>query len=248
MSTANTGKQERGKHDAVQRLWDTYVGIIGKRGVDLPAVVATAAERVRDTLMDPGARIDFDQLCEKGCIAEILALLVGFLRFSPNVRHLWSEMVGQPEKRNATIRKLRRAADAIDDVFAELVKHDKELPDVGTDMASPAKVAASLRFYCRVLDLSEVIVKEGRIRSSEEMAKFLLASYVERATGKACDRNVSGIIAEVLGPVDHNEVAQRMWRHRNSKRLKENLASLADLLHAGGVAVSRRGVTKSPEI
>jgi hypothetical protein len=239
---------KRGKQEAAQNLWNVYVGIMRKRGVDLPALVAAAADHGRCTLSDPGARTDFEQLCEKGCVAEVLALLVWFMRFSPNVRDLWSEMLGKPEKRKRMIRTLQKAADAIEDVFAELVKHDKELPDAGPEIASPSKVAASLRLYCRVLDLSEVIAREAKIRSSEEMAKFLLTSYVQTATGKACDRNVSGIIAEILGPANHNEVAQRMWRHRNNKRLKEHLAWIANLFHALGLAIAHYDVTKAADI
>jgi hypothetical protein len=38
-----------------------------------------------------------------------------------------------------------------------------------------------------------------------------------------------------------------MWRHRNSKRLKENLTWIADLLYAGGIVVASYNVTKLPE-
>jgi hypothetical protein len=236
-------------NQALRKLWEVYVGIMQKRGIDLPAVVAAGAESMRGGLIEPGARTDFDQLCERGCFAPVLALLIWFMRFSPNIRELWSEIIGRQEKRQRTIRTFQKAADTIEDIFADLIKADKEItPDLTTlGFASPAKVAASLRFYCRVLDLSREVARRSKIRSSEEMAKFLLTGYVSKATGKPCDRNVSGIIAEILGPTDHHEVAQRMWRHRNTKRLKENLTWVTDLLYASGVVVESYNVTKSPK-
>jgi hypothetical protein len=242
-------QEKRDPNQALRRLWEVNVDIVKKRGIDLPAVVVAGAESVRVALMEPGARTDFDQLCERGCFAPVLALLVWFMRFSPNIRELWSEMMGKRERRQRAIRTFQKAADTIDDIFADLVKAENEITSQFTTagFASPAKVTESLRFYCRVLDFSKEVASRAKIRSSEEMAKFLLTSYVSKATGKPCDRNVSGIVAEILGPTDHNEVAQRMWRHRNSKRLKENLTWITDLLHAGGVVVANHNVTKLQE-
>src|SRR5258708_39399171 len=81
------------KFESVQRLWDAYATILQRRGLDLHMAVVDGTERLRLSLSPPGARADFDELCEKGCAGSVLAFLVFFMRFSPKIRKLWSEMV-----------------------------------------------------------------------------------------------------------------------------------------------------------
>src|SRR5258708_30372704 len=140
------------KFESVQRLWDAYATILQRRGLDLQLAVGDGTERLRLSLSPPGARADFDELCEKGCAGSVLAFLVFFMRFSPKIRKLWSEMVGEPAKRQDAIRAFQRAVDAIDNIFEDLVKADDELPSDMGGIASPAKVADSLRAYCKLLE------------------------------------------------------------------------------------------------
>jgi hypothetical protein len=193
-------QEKRNPNQALQRLWEVNVDIVKKRGIDLPAIVVAGAESVRADLMEPGARTEFDQLCKKDASLPFWHFLFGSCAFRPNIRELWSEIMGKREKRQRAIRTFQKAADTIDDIFADLVKAEKEITSQFTTagVASPAKVTESLRFYCRVLDFSKEVASSAKIRSSEEMAKFLLTSYVSKATGKPCDRNVSGIVAEIL--------------------------------------------------
>src|SRR5258708_1102250 len=96
-----------------------------------------------------------------------------------------------------------------------------------------------------LLDFSEELVRAANVRSAEEVARFLFASYVKKSIGRYCDRSVSGIIGEVLGPPDHNEVAQRMWRHRNSERLEKSLSGVTEILFAFGSVINGQNVTQS---
>jgi len=47
-------------------------------------------------------------------------------------------------------------------------------------------------------------------------------------------------LAEVVGPAEHNEVAQRMWRARDYQRLERHFSKLTDLLFAMGVVIARQ--------
>ena len=51
------------------------------------------------------------------------------------------------------------------------------------------------------------------------------------------------LIAELGGPAEYDEVAQRMWRRRNYERLDEHLSGLADGLNAMSIVMS--GKTKT---
>ena len=59
-------------------------------------------------------------------------------------------------------------------------------------------------------------------------------------TGRFHDGNVSGLLAEVFGPVDSNEVAQRMWRSRNYARLEKQFSKLTDFAVATSVVIGNR--------
>ena len=103
-----------------------------------------------------------------------------------------------------------------------------------------SRVASELRFYVRFLNLAQSLRKDTESHSLEEVSKYLLASYVKRMTGRLHDRNVSGLIGEMAGPSDYNEVAQRMWRLRNYRRLEKHHSKLGDFLVAMSVVISHR--------
>jgi hypothetical protein len=75
------------------------------------------------------------------------------------------------------------------------------------------------------------------LTSLVELFKYVLASYVKRSTGRFHDRNVSALIGALTQSSDFNEVAQRMWRSRNYKRLDKHFSWIAALLVAMSVAM-----------
>lgn len=233
-------KSNRLDLDAESELWDTYRLLLSRRGGDLQKIAAAWADKQAQFLPSPGARMDWLELCEKGCASEILALIIALLRYTPLIQRFWAETVGEAQNRQATIRALENAASALEVLFAEwknsyAKEQEKAVESVGH--VPPLRIAEELRLYCRVLNLGETLAEETEIRSLVEVARYLLASYVERATGRFHDRSVSGILAEVVGPRDYNEVAQRMWRNRNYSRLSSHLSPATDFLFAMGLVI-----------
>src|SRR5713226_3115034 len=129
------------KLESVRRLWDAYATIFQRRGVDVQRAAGVGVERLRLSLSIPGARSDFDELCAKGCAGPVLALLVFCMRLSPKTGEFWSEIVGEPAKRQKAIRAFQRAADTLDNIFEGLVKADSEVPENTFDMAGIASPA-----------------------------------------------------------------------------------------------------------
>jgi hypothetical protein len=48
------------------------------------------------------------------------------------------------------------------------------------------------------------------------------------------------LLAEVTGPDDYNEVAQRMWRTRNYARLERQFSKFTRFALAASIAIARR--------
>jgi hypothetical protein len=68
------------------------------------------------------------------------------------------------------------------------------------------------------------------IRSLPELARCLLVAYVELATGRSHDREVSSLYSIALGLAAYDEVAHRMWRTRNRERVNSVIPELATLV------------------
>jgi hypothetical protein len=228
--------------DAWAALWDAHGEILAARGIDLKKLASTWAEQTKRKLADPGAQSDFKELCEVGCSPIVLAFLLGIMRFSPELPELWSQVAGPPEQRRKISLAFERTAETVEDAFRDLMKADFKMPSSLTakGIVPPTAVAESLRFYSRVLNLDASLASEAEARSGEELAKYMLVSYAKKATGRYRDRNIATIIGEIFGPVDYNEVAQRMWRSRNYVRLDKNFDWLTGLLFAAGVVMDAR--------
>ncbi len=65
-----------------------------------------------------------------------------------------------------------------------------------------SRLVSELRFYIRFLNLAEGLAEDTETRSIWEVTKYLLASYVKRATDRFRDRNVSAILGQVIGSAD----------------------------------------------
>ena len=58
-------------------------------------------------------------------------------------------------------------------------------------------------------------------------------------TGRFHDRSVSGLIGEIVGSPDYNEVAHRMWRARNYERIEKHFSWIPRFLVAMSVVIAR---------
>jgi hypothetical protein len=216
----------------MQELWDLYRQTGLAKGFDFGEILAAWTTKEQQRLASPGARDDFDQLCKAGCVPQVLALIIAIIRFSPQLSEFFEVLLGNPDKREKTLRSLERASEAFQDLFGNLLTRENE--DLRTKLTEmghipPSRLVSGIHFYAQILKGAEAFA-DVEVNSLAELTKYLLVGYVERATGTFCDRNVSGLIGEIVGPVDHNEVAQRMWRYRNYQRLKKNFQGLPELL------------------
>jgi|SRR5580700_2122486 hypothetical protein len=73
----------------------------------------------------------------------------------------------------------------------------------------------------------------------QELSKYLLTSYIRKMTGRFHDRSASVLIQELVGPTNYDEVAQRMWRARNYKRIDKHCSWMTRFLVATSVVVAQ---------
>lgn len=233
---------ERDQFEDEGAAWDVFAEIWAARGVNLNKVARDWAKKEMSKLQSPGAQTDFRELCDEGCSPIILACIQALMRFSPELPVFWSHIAGPAHQRRKVARVLERTAKTFEDSFQDAITGDMKVPHRLTSqgIVPPKTVVASLRFYSKLLNLEETLTSTGETRSGEEVAKYLLVGYVEKATGRYRDRNTATIIGEILGPVGYDDVAQRMWRHRNFVRLDGNFSGLISFLFAMGVVIDNR--------
>jgi len=222
-------------------LWDVYAEIMISRGIDLNKLAATWSKQAKDRLASPGARSDFEELCVHGCSPVVLAFILAVMRFSPELPALWSHIAGPREQRRKVGLLFDRTAQKVEEAFRDWAKAGIKMPPYLTakGIVPPPTVVASLRFYSRFLNLEKSLTSD-ETRSGEEVTKYMLASYVKKATGRFRDRNAATIIGEIFGDADYNEVAQRMWRSRNYARLDKNFSGPTSFLFAMGFVIDAR--------
>lgn len=221
-------------------LWHTWRKVHLSKGLDIAALYAELADQVRDELNSPGAREEFSELCHEGCLPQGLAAVVLLLRHSPFLENLWIETVGHARNRDKATHALEDAARTVEGLFGAAIAKG---PQAETQLFEKmgripvSRVVSELRFYNRVINLSRFFREDTETRSLSELSKYFLTSYVRRMTGRFHDRCVSGLVGEIAGPSDYNEVAQRMWRARNYERLDKHQSWLPKFLVAMSVVV-----------
>jgi hypothetical protein len=226
----------------MQSAWDTFRQFVTPDGVRLEEAWAAWAEQQKQRLASPGARTDFVELCQAGCVPEILASILALIRFAPQVRELWEGTLGRADKRQKLRQSLEKAATALEHYYAECMPLENPNAKDEANMKRnwPLSLISEIRSHNDMWIFFGRLAAKLEVNSFPELAKYLLVGYVERATGRYRDRNVSALLGEILGPVDHNEVAQRMWRNRNYKRLDQGLSMFPELLLELSLVVSRR--------
>jgi hypothetical protein len=223
------------KDKDLQDLWNAYCEICSARGFDLRQALKQWAVQQENELPSPGARTDFRELCETGCVVEILAILFVSLRWSPQFEEFWSNIYGNPNERRRVRKTLEKTAKAVESLFVlTIFLEDDEMTSKLSKIGriSPRQVVSEMRFYARMLNFVDSLPRETQTRSLADFCKFALTDYAKQATGRFRDRNVSGLIAEAIGPQDYNEVAHRMWRSRNFKKMSSHFQKLSQLLTA----------------
>jgi hypothetical protein len=168
---------------------------------------------------------------------------LALLRWSPTMESFWQQLYGNPAKRTAVVKSLERTALVLEQLFSFAIAwEDEEVVTKFNELGriAPSRLVSELRFYARMLDFLNRVPRETNTRSLKEFVRFVLTDYVKETTGRFRDRNVSGLLAEIVGPPDYNDVAQRMWRHRNFPRMRKHYSRLSDLLLNIGQVLTTR--------
>jgi hypothetical protein len=227
------------EHSAEQGVWDLHRKFLLARGID----PRKWAEKQASKFESLDARTGLIGLVNNRCTPEVLAAIFALHRYSHLLERIWNEMVGNPNKRQRVSRAVEKAASMIEDVFRDVIAGEDDsmrahYADVGRIPLS--RILSELRFYHGFLNLAKGLRTDTETRSLQEFAKYLLSGYIKRASGRFHDREVSALLAELIGPPLFDEVAQRMWRLRNYKRLEKHFSKVADFLFAMGVVINRR--------
>ena len=222
-----------------QDFWNAIRQMYGK-AIDIDKFLAEWTHEQAEKLASDEAKAYFDTLCAAGCPRQVLAFVVALLRFAPCIENFWTEVVGRPRKRERVVRVFETAASTIEEAFKEMIEaEDSVRPQTFALFDRPSHVAGQLRLYCRIINFAETLSTDTEARSIREMVRFVLSSYVKRATGRFHDKEVSALIGAVEGRVDYDEVAHRMWRNRNYPRLSKHLSKATDFLFAMGTVIAR---------
>ena len=216
-----------------QQLWHRCAARLSAHGLDLRQLSAQWAERQKLKLTTFEARDGFDRLCQHGCVPQVLAAIVALVRHGPDIKTAWTHFMGDAETRRKTIRSLEKTAQVLEGIWGGFIETEDESellrkPFELLDHLSPSQLVSELRFHVQFLNFAELIAKGSETRSLGELFRYLLTSYVKQATGKFHDSETSGLLADIVGPLDYNEVAQRMWRLRNYKRLDTHHSDLTE--------------------
>ena len=138
--------------------------------------------------------------------------------------------------RPAGVCVVRKAVQTLETLYGGVVKHDQKLAEIGRIPIT--RIVEELRIHIKLINLARLFGKDTQIRSPTELFKYLLTSYVKRMTGRFHDRSLSGLIGDLVDSPDYDEVAHRMWRNRNYRRLERNFAWLTRFLVSMSVAMT----------
>jgi hypothetical protein len=103
-------------------LWHAYREGRRAKGIDIAQFYEDLAAEEKQRLKSPGAREDFTELCEDGCLQLVLAAIIALFRFSPHLEHLWTEMVGSAYRREKTTKTLEKAVARLEGLFGSSVR------------------------------------------------------------------------------------------------------------------------------
>lgn len=222
-------------------LWNTHREVYRSKGIDIARLYSEMAVHIEQGLSSPGAREEFAELCKAGCLPQGLAALVLLLRYSPFLEKFWTEMVGQPSNRDKATRALENAAQTLETLYAGVIAlgsdvENEQFSKIGRVPVS--RIVSELRIHIRFINFAKRLSADTEVHSPAELSKYLLAGYVRRMTGRFHDRSVSGLVGEIVGPSDYNEVAQRMWRARNYERMERHYSRMVEFLVAMSVVIA----------
>jgi hypothetical protein len=242
-------KQKFDNLDDEQELWNLMREVRREQGIDLDGFLREAVEHVTLKLPLPGPRADFMELEQAGCSPVVLGLLVALIHYTPTVKQFWETAVGIPNERRKAKKELEATANRLKRIFASTLNADHRIKEKlsRSPILMPSQLISQLKLYVKLITFAERLAEKSEVHSLDDFAKYLLAAYVKRATGNFCDRQVSGVLAGLIGPTSFDDTAQRVWRRRNYARLETHLSRFADMLNAMGIVTGERERNEIPQ-
>ena len=231
-----TGKPKIDELQAERILWNAVRE--SRLTIDVDQDLREWAADQAKRLASPGAREDFAELCQDGCTPQVLAVIVTLTRNSPGLEIFWKAVMGPAPRRQKTTRTLEKAAATLEEIFRGFIAVADEETFTRMGRIPLTCLVSELRFYIRLTNFAQSIRKTTGSHSLAEVSKYLLSSYARRMTGNFHDRNVSGLVAELTASVEYVEVAHRMWRSRNFRRLDTHYSWMTDILMAASVVIT----------
>jgi hypothetical protein len=227
----------------VQAFWDAWKRIGVEKEIDFPKLYRELAIHYSKHMGQGVAKSDFDGLVHSGCRPEPLALAVRMIAWSSRFRSFWQAIFSKSaSERERKARILDKAATQMESLYSPL-NVDASFPWPNHLGSRPLAVIGSLRLHARLFRMFRAIPAESGEFSLEDVCKYCLTAYVLQATGRHHDREVSALIAAVLGTSYYDETTHRMWRTRNYAGLTKHHHKFADLLWAIHVVLARENVT-----
>lgn len=123
-----TEQNREGPINPWENLWKTYREIGERRCVDLSELIAKWTTAQIQRLPSPGARNEFEELCNKGGGSQVLAAILALFRLQPRIEELVSAVSGSKQIRRNVSRRLDHAATLIEESLHDFIEiEDLEL-------------------------------------------------------------------------------------------------------------------------
>lgn len=226
-------------------LYVVYRSIMQGKGIDLKQKLFDWAQRQKNLLEPTGANVEFQLLSRKGCHPVSLAIATFAIEFFPIAADVFRDTFGKPGERLRRARDLETSAAMLERTLAagdspEVENHWPKRPIKGVPGQSPLAMVKDLRQYAKMYEVMEHLSKNSDIRSDQDLARFVITSYVHRESGRWCDKEVSAIISAKTGET-YDETAHKMWRTRNFSRLSQRYSVTSEILIEIGLVLEFAG-------
>jgi hypothetical protein len=140
--------------------------------------------------------MEFEELCNAGCLPIALATLLGLFEVAPSLERAWVSVVGSPTYQKRARKTLEAAARELEVLYGDFLSEEKQfqtkLAAVGPIPVT--KLISELRLHVRILKIAETVKRETKLKTLDQLARYLITSYVARMTGSFHDRPVAALI------------------------------------------------------
>ncbi len=178
---------------------------------------------IEQLLSEEGALGDLESLVNLGCDREHLLLILFLIVNPPYTDSKEAVFRATPRKLQRVIRQIRNCAEAIEETFSGW----HLLLQFPSNMRRPfSHLPETLRLYAWYI---EHLVKSAGPKKHPilDAGKYVLVEHVNARANRPCDREVSGLLACVLGNLNYDALRQGRWRREYTRQLQKAIESPA---------------------